>query len=164
MTTPDRLGAYRPNVGIVLFNADGRVWVGHRANTPSDFAWQFPQGGIDEGETPEAAALRELEEETGIGAAHVSALGQIDAWLTYDFPPEVAALKRHAKHGWVGQKQRWFAFRFNGSDSDIDLNRHGEVEFDAWRWEKLEGVPPLIISWKRVIYERVVADFVQFAS
>ena len=155
---------YRPNVGIVLFNAQGRVWIGRRAKTPEPYCWQFPQGGIDDGESPDAAAKRELEEETGIAPDQVSHLSEIPDWLTYDFPPEVAALPRHKKRGWTGQAQRWFAYRYLGNDSDIDLDRAADDEFDAWRWEGLSAVPALIIPWKRSIYERVAAGFKGFTG
>lgn len=153
---------YRPNVGVVLFNAQGRVWIGRRANASAPYCWQFPQGGIDEGESAEAAAMRELEEETGIAPGQVSRLGEIPDWLSYDFPPEVAALPRHRKRGWIGQAQRWFACRYSGKDSDIDLDRATDDEFDAWRWEILSAVPALIIPWKRDIYERVASEFARF--
>jgi putative (di)nucleoside polyphosphate hydrolase len=161
--SPDLIG-YRPNAGAVLFNHAGEVWIGRRADTPPPWQWQFPQGGIDPGETPDHAALRELYEETGIPADKVEPLGGIDDWLTYDFPPEVRDHHRHAKRGHVGQKQRWFAFRLLGQDTDFDLEVHGEVEFDAWRWETLAAVPPLIIPWKRHVYEVLAREFAKFAG
>lgn len=164
MTPGDPLSAYRPNAGSVLFNSSGKVWIGRRADTPPPDGWQFPQGGIDDGETPRDAAWRELTEETGIAPRLADYLGGIEDWLTYDFPPEVASLPRHARRGWKGQKQRWFAFRFLGQDSDIDLGPEGEVEFAEWRWEDLRAVPGLIIPWKRDIYERVARDFAHYAE
>ena len=119
------LSAYRPNVGVVLFHADGRVWLGRRAKAPEPYSWQFPQGGVDDGEDLQAAAIRELHEETG--ARSVSHLGRTEGWLTYDFPPEHTGSK--IARGWKGQKQVWFALRFEGQDAEIDLTAHGPPEF-----------------------------------
>ena len=157
---PDR-SAYRPNVGVVLFNAAGRVWYGRRAHTPGPHNWQFPQGGIDDGEDLEAAARRELEEETGVVSAEL--LGATDDWILYDFPPE-AMNNAKAWRGFKGQRQKWFAFRFTGPDSEIDLERHDEVEFDAWRWGDLAEACDLIVPFKRAAYEQVVAAFRAWAQ
>ncbi len=155
---------HRANVGIALFNPQGQIWLGRRDNTPPPWNWQLPQGGMENGETAEIAALRELEEETGIRAEHVKPLGQIPGWLAYDYPPEVRENPRFHKKRHLGQKQRWLAFRFHGSDADIDLQRYGEVEFDAWRWGALSEIPELIIPWKRDVYVRVVEAFAAFAG
>ncbi len=151
---------YRPNVGVVLFNAQGLVWVGHREGEEGPYAWQFPQGGVDPGEDLEAAARRELHEETGV--VSVRPIGRTHSWLSYDFPPDVLANKKRAR-GFKGQKQIWFAFRFEGEDSEIDLFAHGEVEFDAWRWTSLSEVPDLIVPFKRAVYLEVVKTFAAFA-
>lgn len=153
---------HRANVGIALFNADGKIWLGRREGTPPPWNWQLPQGGIDGGEAIELAALRELEEETGIRPDRVELLGSIADWIAYDYPPDVREDPRFHKKRHLGQKQRWFAFRFLGSDRDIDLERHGEVEFDAWRWGELAEIPELIIPWKRDVYVQVVAAFRAF--
>ena len=113
------LARYRPNVGVVLANAEGRVWLGRRTDTPGPTNWQFPQGGLDAGETLENAALRELLEETG--ARSVAPLGAISEWLPYDFPDDHP---RRKGQDWLGQKQMWFAFRFIGEDSEFDLAAH----------------------------------------
>ena len=149
------LSAYRPNVGVVLFNAAGQVWLGRRAKTPEPWNWQFPQGGVDEGEDLEAAALRELQEETGVRS--VELLGRTGGWIVYDFPEGMGGPK--AWKGFKGQKQVWFAFRFTGEDSEFDLAAHGEPEFDAWRWGALEEAPELIVPFKREVYQQVVAAF-----
>jgi putative (di)nucleoside polyphosphate hydrolase len=157
------LSCYRPNVGVVLFRADGKVWLGRRARTPPPYNWQFPQGGVDEGEDLHEAALRELAEETGVSS--VSLMGRTEDWIVYDFPPEHKGSK--AARGWKGQKQVWFAFRFQGRDSEIDLEAHrngqGEVEFDAWRWADLHEALEHVVPFKRQTYERVIAAFEAFA-
>ena len=152
------LPRHRPNVGIVLFHPDGRVWYGRRAGTAGPHNWQFPQGGVDKGEDLEAAARRELEEETGVISADL--LSRTEGWIVYDFPETLKA--QHALEGrkpWDGQKQVWFAFRFTGAESEIVLDRHAEIEFDAWRWGALSDAPDLIVPFKRATYEQVVAVF-----
>ena len=152
------LSRHRPNVGIVLFHPDGRVWYGRRAGTAGAHNWQFPQGGVDKGEDLEVAARRELEEETGVTSAEL--LSRTDGWIVYDFPEILKA--QHARDGrkpWDGQKQVWFAFRFTGDESEIVLDRHDEIEFDAWRWGALSDAPDLIVPFKRATYEQVVAVF-----
>ena len=156
---PD-LSQYRPNVGVVLFDADGRVWFGCRANTPPPHNWQFPQGGVDDGEDLEAAARRELAEETG--AVSVSLLDRTADWILYDYPPEVLGSKRG--RGFAGQKQIWFAFRFDGEEREFDLSAHDEVEFEAWRWGYLDEAPDLVVPFKRAAYEAVVRAFARFAA
>ena len=154
------LDHYRPNVGVVLFNPDGLVWLGRRVRTPGPYNWQFPQGGIDPGEDWEAAARRELLEETGVSSADL--LAATPDWITYDFPPGHGGSK--AARGYRGQKQKWFAFRFTGDESEIDLERHGDLEFDAWRWGRLDEVRDLIVPFKRTAYGQVIAAFARFAA
>jgi len=149
---------HRPNVGVVLFNDRGLVWLGRRARTPEPWNWQFPQGGVDDGEDLLAAARRELEEETGARSADL--LGRTEGWIVYDFPAEVAA--RGGR--WRGQKQVWFAFRFTGDDSEFRLDGHHQVEFEGWRWARLDEAPELIVPFKRAAYEQVVAAFRRFAE
>ena len=156
----DPLARHRPNVGVVLFHRDGRVWLGRRNQQPPPYNWQFPQGGVDEGEDLLDAARRELAEETGVTSANL--LGRTDGWISYDFPPEVAGSKM--ARGWMGQKQVWFAFLFTGDESEIDLEAHGEVEFDSWRWGRLDETPELIVPFKRGVYEQVVAAFGRFVA
>jgi putative (di)nucleoside polyphosphate hydrolase len=149
------LSRYRPNVGVVLFHPDGRVWYGRRAGTPEPWNWQFPQGGVDDGEDLETAARRELGEETGVTSAEL--IAQTQEWTAYDFPADYGGSK--AARGWSGQKQKWFAFRFTGEETEIDLETHGDIEFDAWRWGSLAEAPDLIVPFKRPVYEQVVAAF-----
>lgn len=154
------LSLHRPNVGVVLFHPDGRAWYGRRAGQPGPYNWQFPQGGVDDGEDLLDAARRELAEETGV--VSVELLSRTEDWIAYDFPPDYGGSKQ--ARGWLGQKQVWFAFRFIGDEAEIDLNAHGEVEFDAWRWGRLEDAPALIVPFKRAAYEQVVQAFTRFAG
>jgi putative (di)nucleoside polyphosphate hydrolase len=120
----------------------------------------MPQGGIDRGEEPAEAALRELGEETGLNARLVEPLGEVEPWLYYDFPPQ---LKARLAGPYIGQRQKWFAFRFLGTDSDVRLDEHSP-EFDAWRWAKLSEAPDLVIPFKRPVYEEVARRFAPFAE
>lgn len=148
---------YRENVGAVLFNAAGRVFVGERRGVAG--AWQLPQGGIDPGETPRAAVLRELREEIGTDAAEI--LGEHPEWLTYDLPAEIAAAAFGGRYR--GQRQRWFALRFRGQDGDIALDRHGTPEFARWRWVGLGELPGLAVPFKRPIYAALAESFARWA-
>jgi putative (di)nucleoside polyphosphate hydrolase len=138
----------------MLLNRSGEVFVGRRIDMPALPAWQMPQGGIDPGETPFQAALRELREE--IGTDKVELLAENPVWLTYDLPPE---LSRGVWGGrYRGQEQKWFAMRFTGDDSDIDLATE-HPEFDAWTWLSPERLPDVIISFKRQLYIDILAEF-----
>jgi len=142
---------YRPCVGILLFNADGLVFVGRRIDTPD--AWQMPQGGIDKGETPTTAAMRELTEEIGTDTATIVA--ETADWLTYDLPDELIGKIWNGR--WRGQRQKWFACRFDGIDSDIDLSTT-HPEFDAWRWVPMAALPDLIVPFKQTLYHAVIRE------
>jgi len=145
---------YRKGVGILLLDSSGRVFVARRTDTPED-AWQMPQGGIDDGETPYEAAVRELEEETGTDK--VELLAESRRWLDYDLPPE---LKGQIWGGrFPGQTQKWFAFRFTGTDADINLNHHDPPEFSDWRWVDARALPDLIVPFKRQLYRDLLAEF-----
>ena len=158
---------YRPCVGLAVFNPEGLVFLGRRragVETGNAQAWQMPQGGIDPGETPLQAALRELYEETNMRT--VSLLGETDDWLCYDLPGSNAG--QLWKGRYRGQSQKWFAFRFEGDESEIDVSKPGggrhKPEFSAWRWERLERVPELIIPFKRAVYDQVATAFARFAG
>lgn len=152
---------YRANVGLAVFNPAGRVFLGRRIGASGPYAWQMPQGGVDPGETPLDAALRELEEEIGVSPASVAVLEETPEWLYYDFPPEIGA--RLSPSGRVlGQRQKWFALRFLGEDGEIRLDRH-TPEFGAWRWVELTSAPSLVIPFKRPVYEEVARRFRRFA-
>lgn len=144
---------YRKCAGVFLLNGAGQVWVGERNDTPG--AWQMPQGGIDKGEAPRDAALRELEEETG--TANVEYLAETPHWLKYDLPDD---LQRRAWKGkWRGQMQKWFAYRYLGRDSEIDVLGVEKPEFDRWRWVEPHEVPVLIVGFKRPVYEALLEEF-----
>ncbi|HEY6335639.1 MAG TPA: RNA pyrophosphohydrolase [Alphaproteobacteria bacterium] len=145
---------YRSGVGIMLVNARNLVFVGRRADTPGE-AWQMPQGGIDDGETPRAAALRELQEEVGTDKSEI--IAESRDWFAYDLPP---AVRDKAWGGrFRGQKQKWFLCRFLGTDDDIDLDRHGHPEFIAWRWIEPAMLPRSIVAFKCHLYEAVLREF-----
>ncbi len=152
---------YRPCVGVCLFNAKGRVWLGRRFGETGTHSWQFPQGGLDAGESAEFGALRELWEETGITIAHLSPLGVVEDWLYYDFPEGMAPKKGRL---YAGQKQRWFAYRFHGDASHFNLTTHGSQEFSEWKWAKMRKTPAKVIPFKRDVYERLVIEFTQYAT
>jgi putative (di)nucleoside polyphosphate hydrolase len=158
---------YRRCVGVMLLNRDGLAFLGRRADGPEHVdlrhAWQMPQGGIDKGEDPYQAALRELREETNIRS--VARLGEISEWLKYDIPRELVGQAWKGKYR--GQTQKWFAMRFTGSESEVDVAHPDgatEAEFSAWRWEALQNIPNLIVPFKRAVYERVVAEFAKYAA
>ncbi|UOM34798.1 RNA pyrophosphohydrolase [Acuticoccus sp. I52.16.1] len=149
---------YRLCVGIALFAADGQIFLGKRASrgvVPS-YSWQMPQGGIDPGEAPLEAAHRELYEETSVRS--VELIGEVDGWLHYDLPKDVASWRGRYK----GQAQRWFAFRFLGQEGEINVTEPPDghsVEFSRWKWESLAAVPSLVVPFKRDVYEHVVEAF-----
>ena len=150
---------YRKGVGAVLFNGDGLVLVARRIDTPGK-AWQLPQGGVQKGEKPRKAVLRELAEEIGTDNAEIVA--KSSGWLCYDLPEHLVGRVWGGKYR--GQKQRWFALRFNGADTDIDLDASGRPEFEDWRWVRLEELPTLAVSFKRRLYEQIIAEFRHLAK
>ncbi len=158
MTPGDHDPRYRRNVGLVVFNREGRVWIGRRDGVSPPLNWQFPQGGVDAGEDLEAAARRELREETGITS--VVLLDRTPGWIAYDFPAEVLGRGR----GFIGQAQAWFAFRFEGVEAEIDLDADSHPEFDAWRWASLDEAMQSIVPFKREAYGQVVQHFARFAD
>ena len=144
---------YRRGVGIALFNSQGKVFVAQRIDNPGQ-AWQMPQGGIDKGEEPLAAAWREMQEETGVTSADL--LAESRDWLRYDLPADLAT--KLWKGRYRGQEQKWFAFRFTGDESEIDIDgKH--PEFARWKWAEFHRVPELIVPFKRGLYEDVVREF-----
>jgi putative (di)nucleoside polyphosphate hydrolase len=144
---------YRSSVGIMLLNQNNEVFVGRRRQSGGE-AWQMPQGGIDEGEDPRIAAFRELKEETGIENAEI--LAESKSWLYYDLPAALVGKTRHK--GWRGQRQKWFAMRFKGSDGDINIMTQ-ESEFSAWKWVGIEQLADLIVPFKRLVYMSVLDEF-----
>ena len=146
---------YRPCVGVVMANAGGLVFVGQRADW-AEPAWQMPQGGIDNGENPHVAALRELEEETGVPPRLVRIEGETTDWLSYDFPSDIAASRWGGKYR--GQAQKWFLARFLGEDAQIDLATE-HPEFSEWQWVTPQDALDLIVPFKREVYARVLEEF-----
>jgi putative (di)nucleoside polyphosphate hydrolase len=151
---------YRSCAGLMVINRDGLVWVGRRADVPGDAEgrgtwWQMPQGGIDPGEDPATAAKRELFEETSIVTAE--RIGELSKWLTYDLPDHLIG---HAWGGkYRGQKQKWFAYRFTGDDSEINIMPAvGEPEFVEWRWARVDELLDLIVPFKREVYRDVLVE------
>ncbi len=149
---------YRPCVGVMLFNRDGLVFVGRRIDQTIE-GWQMPQGGIDEGETPRQAASRELQEEIGTDKAVI--LREHSQWLTYDLPRHLLGVALHGKYR--GQRQKWFAMRFSGTDADINIATT-EPEFAHWKWQSIEALPQLIVPFKRDTYAKVISEFQDLAT
>ncbi len=149
---------YRLGVGAVILNPEHQVWIGQRRPRKGEDLpnpWQMPQGGVDKGEDPTAAVLREVAEETG--TAKVTLLAESDGWLTYDLPPEIS--RQAWKGRYRGQKQKWFALRFDGDDTDIDISADKKPEFLDWRWAPLADLPGLVVPFKRPLYHAVVETF-----
>lgn len=157
---------YRSCVGIMLLNRKGLVFIGRRTEGPEHVddthAWQMPQGGVDADEDPWPAARRELYEETNVTS--VEKLAESSAWFSYDIPRDIVGQAWKGKYR--GQTQKWYALRFTGKESEIDVLRPAgghEPEFAEWRWERMERLPELIIPFKRPVYEKVIAEFAHFA-
>jgi putative (di)nucleoside polyphosphate hydrolase len=154
-TIMDDPGLYRRGVGVMLINAEKRVWVGARIDNPAD-AWQMPQGGIDAGEEPWVTALREVEEETGIAPDLVERIAECPERLRYSLPPELVGVIWKKK--WVGQDQDWFLARFLGTDADVNIATP-HPEFREWKWIDPAQLPDLIVPFKRELYARLLREF-----
>ena len=154
----DREG-FRPNVGIILLNPTNEVWWGKRVR---EHSWQFPQGGIKYGETPEQAMFRELEEETGLLPQHVKVIGRTRDWLRYEVPDHF--IKRDVRGHYRGQKQIWFLLRMTGRDCDVNLRASNHPEFDAWRWHDYWVPLDMVIEFKREVYQLALQELSRFLS
>jgi putative (di)nucleoside polyphosphate hydrolase len=148
---------YRPCVGVMLINAAGLIFAGQRVDTPD--AWQMPQGGIDDGERPREAALRELWEETGVTADLVSYVTTSADWVTYDLPPDLLGKVWGGKYG--GQRQKWFLYRFTGRDDQVNIATT-HAEFARWQWMRADDLVASIVPFKRHVYEQVTAEFREY--
>ena len=148
---------YRPCVGVMLVNAEGKAFVGKRIDNREGDWWQMPQGGVDEGEDCDAALLRELAEETGARAEHVEVLGKLPAELFYELPDDLQGKLWGGRY--LGQRQTWYLARFTGSDADIDIAAHDPPEFCEWKWVEAALLPELIVPFKREVYRAIVAGF-----
>ena len=146
---------YRPGAGVMLLNREGKVFVAQRLDSTLE-AWQMPQGGLDEGEDPEAGALRELEEETGISRAKVEIVARCPIELTYDLPSDLVGKMWKGK--WRGQRQTWFLMRFLGEDEDVNLDT-ADPEFRAWKWAEAAELPALIVPFKKEMYATLLETF-----
>jgi putative (di)nucleoside polyphosphate hydrolase len=149
---------YRRGVGMMMLNAHGNVFIARRIDTLSD-AWQMPQGGIDEGEAPRDAALRELEEE--IGTRNATIIGETAEWLNYDLPDALVPVLWNGR--FRGQTQKWFCLRFHGHDSEINIATQNP-EFLEWKWTSIDSLPDVIVPFKRALYQRIVNEFSKFAD
>ena len=165
------LDAYRACVGIMIINREGMVWMGLRADAPGDAEgpgdwWQMPQGGIDAGEEPETAALRELFEETGIKRTSAKIIGRTDGWLTYELPKEIQSQAWGGRY--IGQKQVWYAVRFTGDDAEINIDpppgQDHKKEFETWNWTPVDQVVERVVAFKRDVYVQVIAQLSRFAK
>jgi putative (di)nucleoside polyphosphate hydrolase len=154
----DREG-FRPNVGIILLNSHNEVWWGKRVR---EHSWQFPQGGIKYGESPEQAMFRELEEEVGLRSAHVKIIGRTRDWLRYEVPDRF--IRRETRGHYRGQKQIWFLLRMVGRDSDINLRLTDHPEFDAWRWHDYWVPLDVVIEFKREVYKMALQELSRFLT
>lgn len=154
-STPNTVRQYRRGVGIMLVNSSSQVFIARRNDVPGD-AWQMPQGGIDRGETPRAAAYRELKEE--IGTAEVDVIAESRDWLYYDLPQDVA--KKAWGGRWKGQRQKWFLMLFKGTDADINVAT-SHAEFDTWRWASIQEIQSLAVSFKKRLYLSVLNQFAE---
>ncbi len=154
MTTDPATLPYRPCVGVMLVNAEGRIFAGERIDTPG--AWQMPQGGIDKGETPREAALRELREETGVDAGKVTVEAETVDWVRYDLPGHL--LGKVWKGRYRGQEQKWLLLRFSGTDEDVRIETE-HPEFARWTWLAPEDVLDRIVPFKREVYAQVLMEF-----
>ena len=159
--TPEEIARlpYRRNVGVMLVNAEGHAFVGQRIDSEIP-AWQMPQGGIDKGENPRAAALRELQEETGVSPDLVTVEAETEGWIAYDLPHDI--VPKIWKGRYKGQEQKWFLLRFHGTDDQVRIDADDHQEFSEWRWLAPDEVVAQIVPFKQPVYARVVEEFREY--
>ena len=149
------IAQYRPNVGIVIFNSDKKIWIGKRIGNNTKEGWQLPQGGIDYQEKPLDAAIREVYEETGITT--IKNIGSIENWIKYNLPLDIAKNKWGGKY--IGQKQKWYLFYFYGDENEINININKQPEFSKWKWADEEYVKDNVTKFRKDVYKKVFKSF-----
>jgi len=146
---------YRPNVGAVIFNKNGYIWIGERADIQNSSEWQMPQGGIDKDENPRTALFREVYEETGIKSIKI--IDQTKKWIKYIIPKDISKNKWNGKY--IGQKQKWFLLYFHGNEDEININLSNKPEFKSWKWDKINNIEDIVPKFRKNVYKEVFKYF-----
>jgi len=149
------LNKYRSNVGAVIFNKKGHIWFGERSDIKNSSEWQMPQGGIDKNENAEKAIFREVYEETGIKSIKI--IDQINAWIKYEIPKQIAKKKWNGKY--IGQKQKWFLLYFYGEEKEINIDISDKIEFKSWKWDEASNIENNVPKFRKNVYKKVFSKF-----